>query len=75
MEGFSLGVFTKASKQNQRENQMGVKFKEKNTGFIVEFEYDVDIETTRTHPDYEEIMEEVVKKEPVIATSKFKSKE
>ena len=36
---------------------MGVKFQEKNTGFIVEFEYAVDIETTRTHPDYIELID------------------
>lgn len=39
---------------------MGVKFKDKNTGFIAEFEYEVDIETTRKHPDYEEIVENKV---------------
>lgn len=51
---------------------MGVKFKEKNTGFIVEFEYAVDIETTRTHPDYEEIKEEVKEEEPVVVKRKSK---
>jgi hypothetical protein len=34
---------------------MGIKFKDKITGFIAEFEYPVDIETTRANPAYEEV--------------------
>lgn len=52
---------------------MGIKFKEKNTGFIVEFEYIVDIETTRTHPDYIELQdseEEEVKEEPILVAKR-----
>lgn len=49
---------------------MGVKFKEKTTGFIVEFEFEVDIETTRTHPDYEELKEEPKVKDTVKPKSK-----
>jgi hypothetical protein len=36
---------------------MGTKFKDKITGFIAEFEYPVDIETTRANPAYEEVFE------------------
>ena len=55
---------------------MGVKFKEKNTGFIVEFEYAVDIETTRTHPDYIELVESNKTEEtPAVVVVKRKSKE
>jgi hypothetical protein len=38
---------------------MGVKFKDKITGFIAEFEYPVDIETTRANPAYEEVFSKV----------------
>lgn len=39
---------------------MGIKFKDKNTGFVVEFTQTVDIETTRQHPDYVELLEEEI---------------
>ena len=39
---------------------MGTKFKDKITGFIAEFEYPVDIETTRSNPAYEEVFNEDV---------------
>lgn len=48
---------------------MGIKFKDKNTGFVVEFTQTVDIETTRQHPDYEEILEEIT---PVLEQPKRK---
>ena len=54
---------------------MGTKFKDKITGFIAEFEYPVDIETTRANPAYEEVLEEelvtpVVKRKYTTSTTK-----
>jgi hypothetical protein len=49
---------------------MGTKFKDKITGFIAEFEYPVDIETTRANPAYEEVFLE----DPVVAETPVKRK-
>ena len=48
---------------------MGTKFKDKITGFIAEFEYPVDIETTRSNPAYEEVFDEDVVPKVVIEQS------
>jgi hypothetical protein len=45
---------------------MGVKFKDKITGFIAEFKYPVDIETTRANPAYDEVFDTVIE-EVIIA--------
>ena len=42
---------------------MTVKFKCKQSGTIVQFTNDHDIKTMRTHPDYEEVLQEVQESE------------
>ena len=51
---------------------MGTKFKDKITGFIAEFEYPVDIETTSANPAYEEVLveEPIVKRKYTTSTIK-----
>lgn len=56
-----------------------MKFKDKSTGNVFEFKNEHDIEAMRSHPDYDEVVEEVidytVAEEPIkVQVKKPKSK-
>lgn len=55
------------------------KFRDKNNGNVFEFKLEHDIKTMREHPEYEEVVEEVVgytqAEEPLVVTKPKKAKE